>query len=114
MTYIVLFEDNPTADPKIRRPYMKAHLSFLRDHAGQVLAAGPLHDDLGVSAGGRWIVQVGRCSHGEEFGSARPVLAHGPEGQLSDLAVDPGVWSKRDRDLDHLLDTCSVRSGVSE
>ena len=58
MTYIVLFEDNPTADPEIRRTHMKAHLSFLGDHAGQVLAAGPLHDDLGASAGGLWIVQA--------------------------------------------------------
>ncbi|PCJ08680.1 MAG: hypothetical protein COB16_06120 [Rhodobacteraceae bacterium] len=57
MTYIVLFEDNPTADPEIRQTHMKAHLSFLGDHAGQVLAAGPLHDDLGASAGGLWIVQ---------------------------------------------------------
>jgi len=58
MTYIVLFEDSPTADPEIRRTHMQAHLSFLGDHAGQVLAAGPLHDDLGASAGGLWIVQT--------------------------------------------------------
>lgn len=58
MKYIILFTDNPDADPNIRTSLMPDHLAFLEAHAKHVSAAGPLHDASGVGAGGLWIVDA--------------------------------------------------------
>lgn len=58
MLYIVLFEDNPDADPDIRAAHMPAHLKFLEENAGLVISAGPLKTRDGDAAGGVWMVQA--------------------------------------------------------
>jgi uncharacterized protein YciI len=57
MTFIVLFEDNPDADPAIRSTHMAEHLDFLEAHASQISAAGPLTGLDHTAAGGLWIVE---------------------------------------------------------
>lgn len=59
MLYIVLFEDNPDADPEIRTTHMPAHLKFLEENAGLVTSAGPLKTPDGNAAGGLWMVRAG-------------------------------------------------------
>jgi uncharacterized protein len=58
MKFVVLFEDNPTAGPDVRRQHMPAHLAFLEKHSGDVQAAGPLRTSDGQSAGGLWVVDA--------------------------------------------------------
>lgn len=63
MTFIILFEDNPAADPDIRKTHMAAHLAFLDTHAASILAAGPLFSPGGAgpggaAAGGLWLVEA--------------------------------------------------------
>ena len=57
MTYIVLFEDDPDADPDTRKRHMPAHLAFLENNASEVRAAGPLKSTDDAPAGGIWIVE---------------------------------------------------------
>ncbi|MEQ9489988.1 MAG: YciI family protein [Alphaproteobacteria bacterium] len=57
MQYVVLFEDNPDADPEIRNAHMQDHLGFL-EAAGNVGAAGPLTTRDGAAAGGIWLVEA--------------------------------------------------------
>jgi hypothetical protein len=61
MHFIILFEDNPSADPDIRRTLMPDHLAFLEVHADAIRAAGPLFERDGP-AGGLWLV----CARSEE------------------------------------------------
>jgi len=56
--FVVLFEDNPAADPDLRKRHMPDHLAFLEKNADLVTAAGPLSDELGLPAGGLWIVDA--------------------------------------------------------
>jgi uncharacterized protein len=63
MKFIILFEDNPSADPGIRRTHMPAHLAFLEANSRRISAAGPLSKPSGASAGGLWLVDLG--SEGE-------------------------------------------------
>jgi len=56
MPHIILFEDNPDADPELRRRYMAQHLAFLQKHADRIAAAGPLLETDGAGAGGLWLV----------------------------------------------------------
>lgn len=58
MKYIILFEDNASADPKIRQDLMPNHLAFLEANATVILSAGPLHGESGTAAGGLWIVET--------------------------------------------------------
>ncbi|WP_422025297.1 YciI family protein [Roseovarius sp.] len=56
MTYVILFEDAPDADPDIRRTHMARHLEFLERNADRIAAAGPLADPQGAGRDGLWIV----------------------------------------------------------
>ncbi len=56
MKYVVLLEDNPTADPNIRSTHMEAHLQFLESNVATIEAAGPLFESDNSGAGGIWIV----------------------------------------------------------
>jgi len=58
MLYIALFEDNPDADPAIRKTHMAAHLDFLKANAAKVKAAGPLSTRTGDPGGGLWLVEA--------------------------------------------------------
>ena len=58
MLFVVLFEDNPNADPDIRKRLMPDYLAFLQSHAEHVKAAGPLTDQNGSPAGGMWQVEA--------------------------------------------------------
>lgn len=58
MKFVVFFEDDPAADPDIRRMHMPAHLTFLERHASKVQAAGPLMSGDGQGAGGLWLVDA--------------------------------------------------------
>lgn len=58
MLYIVLLEDNPDADPDIRKTYMPAHLAYLEENADHIRSAGPLKTREDQAAGGLWVVQA--------------------------------------------------------
>ena len=58
MKYIVLFEDDPAADPDVRSRHMSAHLAFLEENTETVIAAGPLMSSNGEGAGGLWLVDA--------------------------------------------------------
>ena len=58
MTFIILFEDAPDADPDIRKIHMADHLDFLERHADRIEAAGPLADPSGSGRDGLWIVNT--------------------------------------------------------
>ncbi|MEM9045822.1 MAG: YciI family protein [Pseudomonadota bacterium] len=58
MPYIILFTDNPDADPQIRTRLMPDHLAFLEAHSAEIGAAGPLSSPSGDPAGGLWIVDA--------------------------------------------------------
>ncbi|MFA3918119.1 YciI family protein [Ruegeria hyattellae] len=56
--FIILFQDNPDADPDIRKTQMPAHLAFLEAHADTIMTAGPLFDATGTGKGGLWVVKA--------------------------------------------------------
>jgi uncharacterized protein YciI len=58
MLYAVVFEDNLSLGPDIRRRHMPAHLAFLEKSTAQIKAAGPLRAVSGEAAGGLWIVET--------------------------------------------------------
>lgn len=58
MLFVVQFEDDPAADPEIRRRHMAAHLDYLESRRGAVIAAGPLLAPGGAAAGGMWLVEA--------------------------------------------------------
>lgn len=58
MKFIILFKDNPDADPNIRKTHMPHHLDFLERHRDTVQSAGPLIDPDGTGAGGIWILEA--------------------------------------------------------
>src|SRR5215831_12665094 len=58
MKFVVLFTDDPAADPDIRRRYMPEHLRFLERNALKVRAAGPVNEPDGRAAGGIWLVEA--------------------------------------------------------
>ena len=65
MKFIILFEDNPEADPNIRQTHMAQHLAFLERHADRIEAAGPLSDSEGRGRDGLWIVEVAGLAEAE-------------------------------------------------
>lgn len=58
MIFIILFTDNPDADPTIRQTHMARHLQFLEENADAIQAAGPLLDADGTGQGGLWVVRA--------------------------------------------------------
>ncbi|MTH99969.1 MULTISPECIES: YciI family protein [Alphaproteobacteria] len=56
MTHIILFKDNPSADPGLRQTHMASHLDFLQANRDRIAGAGPLFKTAGESAGGLWLV----------------------------------------------------------
>ncbi len=75
--HVILFEDDPKADPNIRSTHMPAHLAFLERHSGEIQAAGPLSDTTGAGAGGIWIVDVPDATAAERLVKADPFWATG-------------------------------------
>ena len=58
MDYVVVFADNEERAGK-RAEFMKEHLAFLRAHAKQISAAGPMKDaETGLPTGGLWLVSA--------------------------------------------------------
>ena len=56
-----MFQDNDQNAGK-RAEFMTRHLEFLRSHAEQISAAGPLKDpETGLAAGGLWLVRANGC-----------------------------------------------------
>jgi len=72
MPIIVLFTDNPTADPGLRAAHMRDHLAFLQDHAGMISAAGPLTTEAGAGDGGLWVIEA------EDFATAEALVRADP------------------------------------
>lgn len=58
MKFIILFRDNPDADPDVRKTHMPLHLDFLERHRDTIDAAGPLTAEDGTGAGGLWILDA--------------------------------------------------------
>jgi uncharacterized protein len=58
MKFVVLLEDDPHADPDIRKTHMRDHLAFLEANAERISAAGPLSKPTGGQAGGLWLVDA--------------------------------------------------------
>lgn len=58
MTFIILFDDDPNADPAIRPRHMADHLAFLERNADRIRAAGPLMKPGEAPTGGLWIVDA--------------------------------------------------------
>lgn len=58
MSFVILFEDNPAADPDIRATHMADHLAFLEANAAAIDAAGPLNDPEQKGRDGIWIVRT--------------------------------------------------------
>lgn len=58
MLYTILFQDNPNADPDIRKRHMADHLDFLMRNKNTIQAAGPLKEADGTVKGGLWLVDV--------------------------------------------------------
>lgn len=72
MKFAIFFEDDPKADPAIRKRHMAAHLAFLEAQGGAVEAAGPLMDADGAPAGGLWIVETANAAEAEALVKADP------------------------------------------
>ncbi|MEW9918180.1 YciI family protein [Marimonas sp. MJW-29] len=58
MKFIILFEDNPDADPGIRQEHTPDHLAFLERNRANIESAGPLFEAEGSGAGGIWILDA--------------------------------------------------------
>nr|WP_254448981.1 YciI family protein [Thalassococcus sp. S3] len=58
MHFVVLFTDATDADPGLRQRHMEKHLAFLEEHSDRIIAAGPLTETEGTSAGGLWLVNA--------------------------------------------------------
>lgn len=72
MTHIILFQDNPAADPQIRKTHMASHLAFLEQNADAIAAAGPLFDAAGAGQGGLWVMHPGSRADAERLIRADP------------------------------------------
>jgi uncharacterized protein YciI len=67
MKFIIIFEDDPNANPDIRKVLMAEHLSFLEAHSEKVLFAGPLSDAGGSDRGGLWLVDAASVDEVEQL-----------------------------------------------
>jgi len=72
MPIIILFTDNPTAEPGLRAAHMQDHLAFLADHAGTISGAGPLATEAGAGDGGLWVVET------DDFAAAEALVRADP------------------------------------
>lgn len=72
MRYLILFEDNPAADPAIRSRLMPDHLAFLSAQGGAVIEAGPLFSPEGAGRGGAWVVDADSAGAAEALVRADP------------------------------------------
>ncbi len=61
--FVVLFEENPDADPAIRTEVFPAHLAFLEQNAARIRDAGTLFHHDQSRYGGMWIVTA--ASHSQ-------------------------------------------------
>lgn len=77
MLYLILFEDNPKADPGIRARFMADHQAFLAAQGGKIESAGPLFDGSGGGQGGAWVVRAGSVEEAEEMVRADPFWGTG-------------------------------------
>lgn len=84
MTFVVLFEDNPSANPGIRKTHMSAHLAFLEGNASKVEAAGPLITRSGAGAGGLWLVEADSADEVEKLVHEDPFW---PTGLRQDFTI---------------------------
>ncbi|MES2144943.1 MAG: YciI family protein [Pseudomonadota bacterium] len=71
MHYVILFTDNPDADPAIRTRLMGAHLDFLEANGDRILSAGPLREG-DAPAGGMWVVDLAAADEAKELVEADP------------------------------------------
>ena len=72
MKYVILFEDNDEF-AHMRPQLMPDHLQFLRDHAAQIDAAGPLKDARSsAAAGGIWIVEAADVEQAQQLVETDP------------------------------------------
>ncbi|WP_193185417.1 YciI family protein [Nisaea sediminum] len=85
MKFAVLFEDDPAADPDIRKTHMPAHLAFLDANKARIDAAGPL-PSYGESAGGLWIVEAPDAEAVETLVHADPFWPTGLRKSVQVLA----------------------------
>jgi uncharacterized protein len=85
MLYAVVFEDNPNADPEIRRQHMAAHL----DNAARIKAAGPSLNPSNDPAGGLWLVEAHSPGAVEALIKEDPFWPTGLRGAIRILA-----WSR--------------------
>ena len=72
MTFIILFEDAPDADPAIRKTHMPDHLAFLQAHRDVISAAGPLFSPQGDGRGGMWVITTPDASAAQALVEADP------------------------------------------
>lgn len=77
MPIIIVFTDNPAADPDLRGAHMPNHLAFLQDHAGRISAAGPLSTEAGAADGGLWVVETEDIAEAEALVRADPFWSTG-------------------------------------
>jgi uncharacterized protein len=88
MKFVVLFEDDPDADPDIRRNHMAEHLAFL-ERSRKVNAAGPLKTPGGQGAGGIWIVDANDADEVDQLVKQDPFWPTGLRKSVRILA-----WSQ--------------------
>jgi len=77
MKMIILFTDNPAANPDIRARHMPDHLAFLEANGDAILAAGPLLQADGAVSGGLWLVEVADVQDAERLVETDPFFATG-------------------------------------
>lgn len=86
MRFIILFQDNPNADPDLRTAHMEAHLQFLERHKDIIDAAGPLHALNNVPAGGLWLVECDTADDAERLVKEDPFWPTGLRASYQILA----------------------------
>lgn len=72
MRYVILFTDNPSSDPGLRKTHMPRHLQFLAANASKILEAGPLFTEAGAGDGGMWVVEADSTAEVEALVRADP------------------------------------------
>ncbi len=77
MPVIILFTDNPAADPALRAAHMPDHLAFLEAQSGTISAAGPLRTEAGAGDGGVWVVETEEIAEAEALVRADPFWSTG-------------------------------------
>lgn len=86
MKFAVIFEDNPDADPEIRRTLTQAHLEFLEKNGDVIETAGPCTTTDGQPAGGLWIVDCASAADVDSLISRDPFWPTGLRKSVRILA----------------------------